>query len=89
MQVCSQEEYQKVFQKLHALPAGVEHLIVQLGNSTLSAVGTCNEAECAHRNSNCVSAHGILRDRVIIKIQSSRFVGEVGVFWLERVCEQI
>jgi len=30
-QVCSQEEYKKVFQKLHALPAGVDHLIVQLG----------------------------------------------------------
>lgn len=30
-QVCSQEQYRKVFEKLHALPAGVEHLIVQIG----------------------------------------------------------
>lgn len=30
-QVCSPGEYAKVFQRLHALPEGVEHLIVQLG----------------------------------------------------------
>ncbi|KAI9456269.1 hypothetical protein BJY52DRAFT_1204831 [Lactarius psammicola] len=30
-QVCSQEEYKKVFQRLHTLPPGVEHLIVQIG----------------------------------------------------------
>ena len=45
MQVCSQEEYKKVFQKLHALPAGVEHLIVQIGNSTSFAAGTSNQAD--------------------------------------------
>ncbi|TFK42983.1 hypothetical protein BDQ12DRAFT_677131 [Crucibulum laeve] len=30
-QVCSPGEYQKVFQRLNALPRGVEHLIVQIG----------------------------------------------------------
>ncbi|KAI0303483.1 hypothetical protein B0F90DRAFT_1809674 [Multifurca ochricompacta] len=30
-QVCSEEEYTKVFQRLHALPFGVEHVIIQLG----------------------------------------------------------
>ncbi|ETW85467.1 hypothetical protein HETIRDRAFT_32709 [Heterobasidion irregulare TC 32-1] len=30
-QVCSPTEYQKVFQRLNAIPPGVEHLIVQLG----------------------------------------------------------
>jgi len=30
-QVCSPGEYRKVFDKLNMLPAGVEHVIVQLG----------------------------------------------------------
>lgn len=30
-QVCSPGEYAKVFQQLHALPPGVEHLIIQVG----------------------------------------------------------
>lgn len=30
-QVCSPEEYQKVFARMRSLPSGVEHLIVQLG----------------------------------------------------------
>ncbi|KAH6919031.1 plasma membrane protein [Coprinopsis sp. MPI-PUGE-AT-0042] len=30
-QVCSPGEYAKVFQQLHALPPGVEHLIIQIG----------------------------------------------------------
>ncbi|KAF8968403.1 hypothetical protein BDZ97DRAFT_1655223 [Flammula alnicola] len=30
-QVCSPEEYQRVFNRLNNLPAGVEHLVVQLG----------------------------------------------------------
>ncbi|KAI0050058.1 hypothetical protein FA95DRAFT_1677081 [Auriscalpium vulgare] len=30
-QVCGQEEYRKVFSRMHALPQGIEHLVVQLG----------------------------------------------------------
>ncbi|KAI0003344.1 hypothetical protein BJV74DRAFT_876259 [Russula compacta] len=30
-QVCSEEEYTRVFKRLNALPPGVEHLIIQLG----------------------------------------------------------
>lgn len=34
-QVCSETEYRKVFQRLQTLPAHVEHLVVQLGASSL------------------------------------------------------
>lgn len=30
-QVCSDQEYRIVFDRVNALPAGVEHLVVQLG----------------------------------------------------------
>ena len=32
-QVCSDEEYARVFDRLNALPARVEHLIIQLGDA--------------------------------------------------------
>ncbi len=33
-QVCSKEEYGRVFKKMYALPRGVKHVIVQIGNVT-------------------------------------------------------
>src|SRR5579863_6502600 len=32
-QVCSEEQYTRVFKRMNALPSGVEHLIVQLGDA--------------------------------------------------------
>ena len=88
-QVCSKEEYDKVFGRLNALPPGVEHLIIQLGDA-LSITSTLSETECLYRDPYRLSPHGIFGERVIIKTQSSCLVGEVGVYqWFERVCEQI
>jgi hypothetical protein len=36
-QVCSDEQYAKVFNRLNSLPSRVEHLIIQLGEASLSA----------------------------------------------------
>jgi len=33
-QVCSEEQYARVFKRMNTLPSGVEHLIVQLGDAT-------------------------------------------------------
>ena len=33
-QVCSEEEYRKVFNRLNGLPRDAKHLIIQLGNTT-------------------------------------------------------
>ena len=75
-QVCSDEEYARVFDRLNALPARVEHLIIQLGDAMPSIAVVLDETECWHRNSDCVppaEAHG---DRVV-KAQPFRCVGEV------------
>jgi hypothetical protein len=37
-QICSEKQYATVFKRIYALPPGVEHLIVQLGNATLVVV---------------------------------------------------
>jgi hypothetical protein len=36
-QICSEEQYARVFNRMNALPSGVEHLIVQLGDIMLSS----------------------------------------------------
>ena len=79
-QVCSEEQYTKVFERLVSLPSRVEHLIIQLGDASPSAVVTANLSaiECPHRNSNCLSPHGVFGERVVVKIQSFRCTGEAG-----------
>jgi hypothetical protein len=37
-QVCSEMEYSRVFGALHRIPQGVEHLVVQLGESKFVSV---------------------------------------------------
>jgi hypothetical protein len=88
-QVCSEEEYTKVFDRLSTLPPGVEHLIIQLGDASPSVTVTPSETECLHRDSDCLSPHGVFGERVVIKTQSFCFIGEVGIFRYKRVCEQI
>jgi hypothetical protein len=88
--VCSDELYNIIFNRLKALPSKTEHLIVQLGDASPSATVTPTETECLHRDSDRVSPHGVFGERVIIKIQSSCYVGAVGIFrYFERVCEQV
>lgn len=76
-QVCSEEQYAKVFDRLNSLPSRVEHLIVQLGGASLSAITTAGEIEYLHRDSNRVSPHGVSGERVVIEIQSFRCIREV------------
>jgi hypothetical protein len=87
--VCSDEQYNRIFDKLNALPPGAEHLIIQLGDASPSVTVTRSETECLHRDSDRVSPHGVFGERLIIKIQSSCYLGAVGVFRIERVCEQV
>jgi hypothetical protein len=88
--VCSDEQYAKIFDRLDLLPARVEHLIVQLGDASPSVTLTPSKTECIHRDSDRVSPHGVFGEHVIIKIQSSCYIGAVGFFWyIERVCEQV
>ena len=88
-QVCSKEQYDKVFERLKKLPSRVEHLIIQLGDAT-SITATPSETECLHRDSDCLSSYGVFGERIIIKTQSFHVLGEVGIYqWFERVCEQI
>jgi hypothetical protein len=77
-QVCSEEQYTKVFDRLNLLPSRVEHLIIQLGDASSSLIVTARETEYLHRDSDCLSPHGILGARVVVKIQSCRCIGEVG-----------
>jgi hypothetical protein len=88
-QVCSDEQYNRIFDRLNALPPRVEHLIVQLGDASPSVTATLGETECLHRDSDRVSPHGVFGERISIKIQSSSYIGSVGIFRLERVCEQV
>ena len=44
-QVCSEEEYAGVFDRLNTLPARVEHLIIQLGDATPSVAVIPDETE--------------------------------------------
>ncbi len=89
-QVCSEEEYNRIFGRLNTLPSKVEHLVVQLGDASSSDIVTTSKTECLHRDSDCLSAHGVFGVCVIIKIQSFCYIGAVGIFrYLERVCEQI
>jgi hypothetical protein len=44
-QVCSEEEYARIFDRLNTLPARVEHLIIQLGDATPSVSIILDEAE--------------------------------------------
>ena len=37
-QVCSDQEYRIVFDRVNALPAGVEHLVVQLGQDFSTSI---------------------------------------------------
>jgi hypothetical protein len=39
-QVCSEEEYSRVFSALQKLPEGVEHLVVQMGVFNFRSVKT-------------------------------------------------
>ena len=88
--VCNDEQYLKIFDRLDSLPARVEHLIVQLGDASPSVTVTPSKTESIHRDSDRVSPHGVFGERVIIKIQSSCYIGAVGFFWyIERVCEQV
>lgn len=88
--VCSDEQYDEVFDRLYKLPPRVEHLIVQLGDASLSVTATSSETKYLHRDSDRVSSHGVFGERVIIKIQSSCYIGAVGIFrYIERVCEQV
>jgi hypothetical protein len=77
-QVCSEEQYAKVFDRLNSLPSRVEHLIIQLGDAPPSAIVTASETEFLHRDSDCLSPHGVFGERVVVKIQSYRCIGEVG-----------
>ena len=79
-QVCSEEEYTRVFDRLNALPARAEHLIIQLGDATPSVSIIPDEVECQHRNSDCVPPAEVLGDR-IVKAQPFRCIGEV-VLWV-------
>jgi hypothetical protein len=77
-QVCSEEQYAKVFDRLDSLPPRVEHLIIQLGDASSSAIVTASEIECLHRDSDCLSPHGVFGARAVVKIQSFRCIGEIG-----------
>ena len=77
-QVCSEEQYTKVFDRLNSLPSRVEHLIIQLGDASSSVIVTARETEYLHRDSDCLSPHGIFGARVVVKIQSCRCIREVG-----------
>ena len=77
-QVCSDEQYAKVFDRLNSLPSSVEHLIIQLGDAFPSVIFTASEIECPHRDSDRLSAHGVFGERVVVKIQSFRRIREVG-----------
>lgn len=88
--VCSDEQYNRVFEQLNTLPPNVEHLIIQLGDSSPSVTFTSIKTECLHRDSDRVSPHGFFGKRVVIKIQSSCHIGAVGNFrYIEGVCEQV
>jgi hypothetical protein len=90
--VCSDEEYNKIFELLYKLPPSVEHLVVQLGDASPSICNSHSEYETErlHRDSDRVSPHGVFGERVVIKIQSSCYIGAVGTFrYIERVCEQV
>ena len=88
-QVCSEEEYGKVFDRMFALPQGVQHVIVQLGNVTPLVACRLRGTQFYHRDSDRVPSHGVSGDHVVIEIQPSRYAGEVGNIRSERVCEQI
>jgi hypothetical protein len=77
-QVCSEEQYAKVFDRLNSLPSRVEHLIIQLGDASLSAIVTASDIECLHRYSDCLSPHGVFGERAVVKIQPFRCIREVG-----------
>lgn len=75
--MCSEEQYTKVFDRLNSLPSKVEHLIIQLGDVYPSAIVTASMTECLHRDSDCLSPHGVFGERVVVKIQSFRCIREV------------
>jgi hypothetical protein len=77
-QVCSDEQYAKVFDQLDSLPSRVEHLIIQLGDAFPFAGVTASDIECLHRDSDCLSPHGVFGARVVVEIQSRRRIREVG-----------
>ena len=88
--ICSEEQYNRIFDRLYTLPPRVEHLVVQLGDASPSVTVTLSETECLHRDSDRVSPNGVFGERVIIKIQSSCYTGAVGILrYIERVCEQV
>jgi hypothetical protein len=88
--VCSDEEYNRIFDRLYTLPPTVDHLIVQLGDASPCVTVIPSETECLHRDSDRVSPNGVFGERVIIKIQSSCYIGPVGIFrYIKRVCEQV
>jgi hypothetical protein len=74
---------------MDALPQGVQHVIVQLGNVTALVACHLKGTQIYHRDSDRVPPHGVSGDHVVIEIQPSRYVGEVGNVRFERVCEQI
>ena len=71
---------------MNALPPGVEHLIVQLGDAAPLAAFSSSGTKRSYRYSDCVPPPGILGDHVVIQIQPYRHIGEVEV---ERVYEQV
>lgn len=85
--VCSEEEYRRVFKRMDRLPPRVEHLIIQLGDATSLVALSSSRTKWQHRNPYCVPSHGVFGERVVIEIQSSRHIREVGVLGFERVCE--
>jgi len=88
--VCSDEQYDTIFDRLYVLPPGTEHLIVQLGNASPSVTVAPSETERLNRDSDRVSPNGVFGERVIIEIQPSCYAGAVGIFrYIERVCEQV
>jgi hypothetical protein len=73
---------------MYALPQGVQHVIVQLGNVTpLVAFRLGGGLNVQHRDSDRVPSHGVSGDHIVIEIQPSRYVGEVGIIRFQRVCE--
>lgn len=88
--VCSDEQYDMIFDRLYTLPPRVEHLVVQLGDASPSLTATSSETEYLHRDSDRVPPHGVFGERVVVKIQSSCYTGAIGIFrYIERVCEQV
>lgn len=87
--MCGADEYTKVFNRLDGLPRGVEHLIIQLGDTTSLVIVRSSEADYQHRSSDCVPSHGVSGVHISVKIQTSCHVIGAGIVWVKRVCEQM